>query len=55
MIQLIEEMGTSANYKRDEKIQKKIGQMLKAKVDKTEEDAEIIKYRRWLEKVKSYA
>jgi hypothetical protein len=52
MMQLLEEMVTSPNYKRDEKIQKKITQMLKAKVDKTEEDAEIIKYRRWLERVK---
>ena len=49
MIQLIEEMSASPNYKRDEKIQKKINGMLKAKVDKAEEDTEIIKYRRWLE------
>ena len=48
IIQLIEDMSTSADYKRDEKIQKKISQILKAKFDDAEADAEIIKYHRWL-------
>jgi hypothetical protein len=55
VIQLLEDISASANYKRDEKIQKKIAQMLKAKVDKPEEDAEIIKYRQWLQRLKSNA
>jgi hypothetical protein len=48
IIQLIEEMSASADYKRDEKIQKKITQMLKVKFEAAETDAEIIKYQRWL-------
>ncbi len=53
IIQLIEDMSQVADYKRDDKIQKKIGQMLKAKFDAAETDAEIIKYQRWLgEKLK---
>jgi hypothetical protein len=53
VMQLIEDMSSSADYKRDEKIQKKIAQMLKAKFDAAEADAEIIKYQRWLgEKMK---
>ena len=48
IIQLIEDMSQAADYRRDEKIQKKIAQMLKAKFDAVEADAEIIKYQRWL-------
>ncbi len=52
VMQLIEMLSTSADYRRDEKIQKKIALMLKAKVDAADADAEIIKYNSWLQKLK---
>lgn len=48
MIDLLEQMGASSNYKRDPIIQKKISSLLKAKVDAAQADAEIIKYDGWL-------
>ena len=48
IMELLEKMNASADYKRDSAIQKKIGVLLKAKYDLKEEDSEIIKYREWL-------
>jgi len=48
VIDLIEQMSFSPDYKRDQKIQKKITQLLESKFEPAESDAEIIKYQDWL-------
>ena len=48
IIQLMEDMGASPDYKRDEKIQKKITQLLRVLPGGAEAEDEIIKYHRWL-------
>ncbi|MFN8287263.1 MAG: hypothetical protein U0V74_10940 [Chitinophagales bacterium] len=48
MIDLLEEMARSSNYRRDAAIQKKINALLKMQVDAAQADAEIIKYEGWL-------
>lgn len=52
IVTLIEWLSTSADYKHDDKIQKKITALLKSKVDTADADAEIIKYNDWLQKLK---
>jgi hypothetical protein len=48
IIDIIEHMSSTPDYKRDEYIQRQIGQLLKDKSDLNESDAEIIKYNDWL-------